>query len=293
MHPSTISIPGLTVTAILAALAPWGQPPQPLQPAPALDVPYVPTPPEVVEAMLSMANVRRSDTVYDLGSGDGRLVVTAAQRFGARGLGVDIDPQRIKEAQSNAERAKVVDRVEFRQADLFDLDLKPATVLTMYLLPDVNLKLRPRILEQLRPGSRVVSHNFTMGTWQPDAQQTLGEHRVYLWIVPARVAGTWSWTVDAPSGRRPYLAYLEQQFQEVEGKVPDGKLPLTDTKLVGEDLAFTIRDTDTPHGRPLIMQYQGRVENGTVNGVVTILDGETSAQTPWHARQQTEGARPR
>jgi SAM-dependent methyltransferase len=254
-------------------------------PAPDLDVPYVPTPPEVVKAMLGMAKVQRGDTVYDLGSGDGRLVVTAAERFGARGLGVDIDPQRVAEARANARRAKVSGRVEFRKADLFELDLQPASVLTMYLLPDVNLKLRPRILEQLRPGARVVSHDFDMGEWTPDEQRTIGEHRVFLWIVPAKVGGTWEWTVPLTSGPRPYLAELVQRFQQVEGNVAGKtKIPLTSARLAGTQLGFTIVDPNGPEGRPLTMQYQGTVNGGSATGVVTVVEGTTSTQVPWIAK---------
>jgi hypothetical protein len=297
MHMPTCLVALLASGAILTAAPAWGQPSAALQP---LDVPYVPTPPEVVRVMLALAKVAPSDTVYDLGSGDGRLVVTAADRHGARGLGVEIDPQRVAEARVNARRAGVAGKVEFKQADLFGIDLRPATVLTMYLLPDVNLKLRPRILEQLRPGARVVSHDFDMAEWQPDARRTVGEHCVFLWIVPARVAGTWGWTVPLTSGPRQYAANLDQRFQQVEGTAVatttgpstvatglDGKIPLTDAKLVGDQLAFTIRDPGGPDGRPLIMQYQGSVSNGTTTGVVTIVEGASSAQVPWNARLQS------
>ncbi len=131
---------------------------------PHLDVIYVPTPNDVVERMLSMAQVRSDDYVIDLGSGDGRVLVAAAKNHGARGFGVDIDPERVKEARQNAQTAGVADRVEFRQQNLFETPIRDATVLTMYLMPDVNLKLRPRILSELRPGARVVSHDFDMGT---------------------------------------------------------------------------------------------------------------------------------
>jgi SAM-dependent methyltransferase len=186
----------------------------------SLDVPYVPTPTEVVQTMLDMAKVKRGDTVYDLGSGDGRVVVTAARKYGARGLGVDLDPQRIAEARANARRNAVTDRVEFRQGDLFGVDLRKASVLTMYLLPEVNMKLRPRLIEQLRPGTRVVSHNYNLGDWQPDAIRNVGEdHIVYLWIVPARVSGNWRWELPLPAGAQQYSLDVDQHFQQVRGNL--------------------------------------------------------------------------
>jgi ribosomal protein L11 methylase PrmA len=149
------------------------------------DVPYVPTTPQLVERMLKLAAVTKSDTVYDLGCGDGRIVVMAAQKFGAHAVGVDIDPERIKEANENAKKAGVTDRVKFIQANLFDADVKPATVVTLYLLPGVNLKLRPKLLKDLKPGTRVVSHSFDMGGWKPDKEENVEGSQLYLWVVPA------------------------------------------------------------------------------------------------------------
>ena len=153
------------------------------------DVPYVPTPQNVVDEMLKLANVTKDDVVYDLGCGDGRLVITAVQKFGARrGFGVDIDPQRIAESNANAKTAGVTDRVKFAVQDLFQTDLKDATVVTLYLLPEVNLKLRPKLMSELRPGTRVVSHSFDMGDWKPEKTLTVtpGGQRLYLWTIPAK-----------------------------------------------------------------------------------------------------------
>jgi ribosomal protein L11 methylase PrmA len=152
----------------------------------AFDVPYVPTTELVVEKMLEMAKVGPKDVVYDLGSGDGRIVITAAKKYGATGLGVDIDPERIKEANENAKAAKVTDKVKFKQGDLFELDLRPATVVTLYLLPDINLKLRPKLLSELKPGTRVVSHNYHMGDWKPEQTVQLDGHTVYFWTIPEK-----------------------------------------------------------------------------------------------------------
>ena len=147
------------------------------------DVVFVPTPNEIVDEMLAVAKVGPNDVLYDLGSGDGRIPITAAQRWGTRGLGVDIDPQRIAEANANAVAAKVTDRVKFVQGDLFEMDLTPATVITLYLLPDLNVKLRPKLLA-LKAGTRIVSHDFAMGDWKPDRKIDKGAKTVYFWTVP-------------------------------------------------------------------------------------------------------------
>ena len=155
-----------------------------------LDVPYVPTKQETVDAMLALAGVGPDDVVYDLGCGDGRIVVTAAKRFGARGVGVDIDPTRIAEARENARRAGVASRTTFHLGDLFYADIKGATVVMLYLLPSVNQRLKPRLLAELAPGTRVVSHDFDMGAdWPPQKTVSLGRDTLYLWTVPARRTG--------------------------------------------------------------------------------------------------------
>jgi ribosomal protein L11 methylase PrmA len=156
------------------------------QSRPNLDVPYVPSPNVVVEGMLKLAAVKNSDTVYDLGCGDGRIVITAAKTYGARGVGVDIDPERIREATENAKKAGVDNRVKFVEGDLFQADIKGATVVTLYLLPNVNAKLRPKLLRDLRPGTRIVSHSFDMEDWKPEKQETVDGRQIYLWVVPEK-----------------------------------------------------------------------------------------------------------
>lgn len=150
------------------------------------DVIYVPTPQELVEDMLRLADVKPGDVLYDLGSGDGRIPVTAAQKYGIRAVGIDIDPERIREAQANAKRKGVTRLVTFREQDLFKADFREATVVTLYLLPDLNLKLRPQLLKQLRPGARVVSHQFDMGDWKPDKTLEANGRTVYFWVIPPR-----------------------------------------------------------------------------------------------------------
>lgn len=167
------------VLLALVAVAAQGQ-------SSTLDVPFVPTPTEVVNAMLKLAGVKKGDVVYDLGSGDGRIVIAAAQRHGARAVGIDIDPARTEEATRNARASGVADRVRFITQDLFDADLGEATVVTLYLLPRVNQRLRPKLLAELKPGTRVVSHGFDMGDWKPERTIEVQSVPVYLWIVPAR-----------------------------------------------------------------------------------------------------------
>ncbi|AHM62847.1 type 11 methyltransferase [Flammeovirgaceae bacterium 311] len=150
------------------------------------DVPYVPTSQKVVEAMLELANVQKNDVVYDLGCGDGRIVITAAKKYGATGTGVDIDPQRISEAKGNAQDANVTDKVNFVEGNLFEMDLSKATVVTLYLLPSVNMRLRPQLLEQLKPGTRIVSHAFDMGDWEPEKTITVDNSTIYYWTVPQK-----------------------------------------------------------------------------------------------------------
>jgi SAM-dependent methyltransferase len=173
---------------IFAVLVNGQQPqPQPLpqpQPQRTPDVPYVPTPQKVVDEMLNLAGVTKNDVVYDLGSGDGRIVITAAKKYGARGIGVDINPERVKEANANAIVAGVTDKVKFLEQDLFETDLKEASVVTLYLLPAVNLKLRPKLWKELKPGTRVVSHSFDMGDWKPEKSVEVDGATLYFWVVP-------------------------------------------------------------------------------------------------------------
>jgi hypothetical protein len=178
---SLLLLPAIGASAIEPSFAPT----QAITPE-SLDVPYVPTPQSVVDKMLDIAKVTGEDYLIDLGSGDGRIPIAAAKRFGTKGMGVEIDPVRVQEAKTNAVNARVADKVEFRKQDLFETDLSQATVLTMYLLPRVNLQLRPRILNKLKPGTRVVSHSFDMGDWKPDQKIIVDGRPIYLWIVPER-----------------------------------------------------------------------------------------------------------
>jgi precorrin-6B methylase 2 len=168
----------------------------------APDVIFVPTPQDVVEAMLKVAKVRKGDVLYDLGSGDGRIPITAAQKYGiARGIGIDINPERIKEANENLAKARVGDRVRFVNADLFESNLSDATVITLYLLPALNLKLLPKLLKEVKPGTRVVSHAFDMGTWKPEQTLKVGNRSVYFWTIPAPGTPSYEAAMAAANGK--------------------------------------------------------------------------------------------
>ena len=160
------------------------------QPLRAPDVRYEPSEPEVVTAMLQLAGVTANDVVYDLGCGDGRIVIAAAKQFGARGVGIDIDPARIRESNANARAAGVADRVEFRLGDLFESDIGEASVVTLFLWPSVNLRLRPKLLAELKPGTRVVSHSHDMGDWKAQEERRVGWKRIFLWTIPERAGAS-------------------------------------------------------------------------------------------------------
>ena len=194
--------------------------------------PFVPTPQVVVDEMLKMADVRKDDFVIDLGSGDGRIVLTAARRYEARGMGVDIDGELVEKSNAEAERDGLERLVRFHKQDVLLTDISGASVLTLYLLPSMMASLRSKILSELKPGSRVVSHDFEFGEWQPDRKITVNAPDKYgsgsnwtslvmLWIVPARVEGTWRLTLSGP-GEKPYTVTLKQKFQHIEGAAARG-----------------------------------------------------------------------
>jgi SAM-dependent methyltransferase len=261
-----------------------------------LDVPYVPTKPEVVEEMLRMAQVGKNDILYDLGCGDGRIVITAARLYGTRGVGVDIDPDRIRESRENAVKAGVGDLVKFVEQDLFETDFHEATVVSLYLLTSVNLRLRPRLFAQLMPGTRVVSHNYAMDTWKPDQSSMVMvdemTHHVYLWIVPTNVSGTWMWTWPDISPKKPCRLEMEQLFQFPQGKVimNGEELPLRDVHLEGEKISFTV--DQEKDGQTVVMTFEGRARGHTIEGNVDIQGGAKPNKRPWKATRQPDTMKP-
>jgi SAM-dependent methyltransferase len=259
------------------------------------DVIYVPTPHDVVAEMLRIAGVTSDDVVYDLGSGDGRVIIAAAARYGARGVGVDIDPQRVREGRANASQAGVADRVQFLEQDLFATDLREASVVTLYLLPSLNVKLRPKLLSELRPGTRVVSYDFDMDDWSPDQvlrmPQASYKDTVYYWVIPAEVAGVWRWRVPTPSGEQRYALRLQQRFQEVSGTISSegGETPIADSRLTGDQLQFSAA-TGGGQGRRVQLAFNGRVSGNTVRGRVEVQGGASAGQYDWTAHRDADGA---
>ena len=264
LHPNgrglAVTRPGLLalvcVAAAIAALLGAGR-------AQAQYVPYFPTPEAMVDRMLKVAEVTESDYLIDLGCGDGRIPVTAAQRYRARGLGVDFDAQRIVEAEENARKAGVTGKVMFRKEDLFDTDISQASVLTLYLSLKLNIKLRPRILKAMKPGTRVLSNEFNMGDWLPDKTERVDGRVFFLWIVPAKVAGNWRVSSEAAEGPRSFEVALQQQFQELSGAaVIDGKaVPVRDGLVTGERVAFVL-----DMGPDRLVRFEGRLVDGHLEG---------------------------
>jgi len=256
------------------------------------DVHYVPTSPEVVAEMLKMAGVGTHDVVYDLGCGDGRIVITAVEKFGARkGVGIDIDPQRIKESIENARRATVGERVTFLRQDLFDTDFSDATVVSLYLLPELNLRLRPALFRQLRPGDRIVSHDFDMDEWEPDKTVEVpgsngdGGGTAYYWMLPGTAAGTWQWKLPGAEGEQAYRLRLRQRFQTVTGTLEiDGKeQPVSDAKLLGDRLTFDlVREAKEEKAR---MTFAGRIVGNALRGRVESKNWPPVGKRDWTAER--------
>lgn len=251
------------------------------------DVPFVPTPHEVVDEMLRMAGVKKGDILYDLGCGDGRIVIKAAKTFGIKGTGIDIDPERIAESLANAESAGVSNMVRFLNQDLFEADFSDATVVTLYLLTSVNLRLRPKLLRELQPGARVVSHYFEMGDWEPEqsaeVSATYDDHGVYFWIIPANITGVWDWTMVGPAGSQKTTLDVKQRFQKFWGtaETSGGQLTLMDPQMKGADVRFVLRH-DTPAGVAL-HTFEGVAKGDVIEGTVTISGVGAKSKQPWKA----------
>ena len=262
-------------------------------------VPYVPTPQNVVDRMLQIGKVGAGDYLIDLGSGDGRIVVTAAAKHGARGFGVDLNPTRIEEANENARKAGVVGKVAFYQRDLFETDLTQASVITMYLLPRVNLELRPKLLE-LKPGTRIVSHDFSMGDWKPEHHEEIdasgkyggsgGRSDIYLWIIPAQVAGTWQSELNLRGKPLSYEIALEQQFQMVSGSVKVGgrTAQVQNARLLGDQLSFEF--TADVGGGAVRHVFSGTVSGAVLSGTADLNGARVQAKQDWSAKRSSPSA---
>jgi hypothetical protein len=226
------------------------------------DVIWVPTPDDVVDRMLRMAQVTANDYVVDLGAGDGKIAIAAAKKFGARALGIEYDADMARHAQGNVERAGVAGRARIVQGDIFVSDFSQATVVTMYLLPALNLKLRPQILG-MRPGTRVVSHSFSMDDWDADEESSLDGRRAYFWVVPAYVAGTWLLELAGGGTTGRHEMTLEQRYQKIEGSIALGPLlgGLREARLRGFQIAFAYVDN-----AGVRREFNGRVSGARMEG---------------------------
>lgn len=253
--------------------------------------PYVPTPDAVVTKMLQLAGVKQGDILYDLGSGDGRLVIAAVQQFGAqRGIGIEIAPELIKLSQANAQRAGVSDRTQFLQQDLFQTDFRDASVVTLYLSPTANRQLRPKLLNDLKPGSRIVSHSFTMGDWQPDRVVNIpGDVRtLYYWVVPAQVAGLWQGkaelSLNQAHDRVPYTLQFKQKFQQLEVQLtPAGKASSTYRgKLEGN--AIRCQGAKAANGH--VLEFVGQMTGNTLEGTIEVEIDSVVQRLPISAQRR-------
>jgi hypothetical protein len=246
------------------------------------EVPYVPTPQVTVDEMLRVADVGPKDFVIDLGSGDGRIVITAAKKFGARGFGVDLDEELVAQSEDNARRAGIEDRVKFYRQDLFKTDLGQATVITMYLLPGVVRKLRPQLL-QLKPGTRIVSHDFDMDDWKPDRKTTVRKN-VMLWTVPAQVDGRWQMRLPLQPIERQLELILSQRYQEVSAHARLNGAPaqVWEMKLEGDRLSFAVVDS-TDRENEATLYFDGRVSGDVIEGELVRGVGAARSAVSWRA----------
>ncbi len=261
------------------------------------DVVYVPTPQIVVDEMLRMARVGPKDFVIDLGSGDGRMVITAAKKFGARGLGVDLDTVLLKVSNEAAQREGVADRARFIEQNLFETDLSQATVITSYLLPEMNEKLRPKILS-MKPGTRVVAHDYHMGEWHPDDNKTLavpekkvgnpGTSYIYFWTVPAKIAGRWQAQVKGGAPANWDLEF-QQRFQMFEGTAAAAgqKIKLRVPKLEGDQISFVV--STKPNDNSTRHNFKGTVKGDVIEGTLQVGEGAAQKQYPWTAKLLQRG----
>jgi hypothetical protein len=244
-----------------------------------LDASFVRTPDYVIAEFLFKAGVGKDDILYDLGSGDGRIVIEAAKKTGCRAVGIEIDPDLVDDSRHNAALAGVLDRVRFIVADIFTEDFSEATVLTLYMGQDVNLRLRPKLLRELKPGTRIASYSFDMGEWKPDNTTSFGREDAYFWVVPANASGKWAWTEGKGRSSVRWEMELKQVFQVVSGQVSrNGRpFPLRGGKIKGDEIRFSL-DGD-PADKPSTLVFTGRIRGNTIEGTIAA---ETAHRT-WKA----------
>ena len=255
------------------------------------EVPYVSTPRVIVDEIIRLAGVKATDVVYDLGCGDGRLVIEAARKAGCRGVGVDIDGELVALSRRNAVAAGVDGRVRFELRDFFETDIREATVMLIFLYTHVNLRLRPKILGEMQPGSRLVSHMFDMGDWRPDYSTRVGSRPLYLWVIPANVTGTWTWE-EPGSGRGVHALQVEQRYQQIRGTLSRGivKQTLASAAVTGNRVAFTVEDGG--NGDKVTREYAGTVSGDTIIGTIVSRQGARAQSVRWKAVRDAGTQRP-
>jgi SAM-dependent methyltransferase len=271
--PRSIAL-GLAVVTLATAPVACAQQFQPYVGQQGKDVVWVPTPDEVVERMLNMAQTKSEDYVIDLGAGDGKITIAAAKKFGARSLGIEYNPDMVAHAQRNARVAGVLGKAQIVQGDIFVTDFTHATVLTLYLLPSLNMRLRPQILT-LRPGTRVVAHAFNMEDWEPDEVSDVDGRRVYLWIVPAQLAGRWAMELSGSGSEKVSLSF-EQRFQKIEGTAYLGSVlaGLREPRLSGFRISFAYVDN-----KGVRREFIGRVNGSQMEGSFRTDNGSEGRWT--------------
>jgi SAM-dependent methyltransferase len=245
----------------------------------------------MADEMVRLADVRSNDMVYDLGCGDGRLVIAAVKKAGCRGVGIDIDPDRIKESRANARIAGLEDRIRFVEQNFFESDVREATVMLIYLFPDVNIRLRAKFLSEMKPGSRLVSHAFDMGDWKPDNSASIRAQRVYYWVIPANATGTWTWR--SSDGRRSaFTLKLEQRYQQIRGTLIQEGHPstLADAKLTGDRITFRIEQDVS--GRKIAREFAGTISGNSITGTISSTEGPRVQNNRWKAVRDPSTLRP-
>ena len=243
-----------------------------------IPTPYIPSTKVAVDELLRIAGVGADDLVVDMGSGDGRIVIAAARDYGARGVGIEIDPGLVAESTENARLAGVADRVVFRHGDVLKADIGAATVVTLYLLPGLVEKLKPRLLAQLQPGTRIVAHDFGFADWEPDRLVKISK-TYYLYVVPASAGGKWRLEANLPGGTVEYDFELTQRYQRISGgaRVPGGILPAFEARINGHQIGFVLVENDSS------LHFEGRINGSAMEGMVHSGAGRARVTSPWRA----------
>jgi 2-polyprenyl-3-methyl-5-hydroxy-6-metoxy-1,4-benzoquinol methylase len=261
------------------------------------DTPYVQTPMNVVERMLQMAKVSSRDYVIDLGSGDGRMVLTAVKKYGARGFGVDLDRRLVELANRTAAKTGVADRAAFYERDLYETDFSAATVMTIYLLPEVNQMVRPKLLATLKPGTRVITHDYDMGEWQPDEQIVIDapdkpvgrdkKSKIFFWLIPANAAGKWRWELPQAGRNAVFELSVAQNFQMLTANATlDGRaLTVANPRLAGDQISFELQDA-VGSAR---YEFSGRIVAHNLSGGVKVVGATAQRQLQWEAARTELG----